>query len=429
MQLVIIENTRHIEPFNEPASQLQVLNKTLAQWQLDLVGPLTQGRTTVPDFDAIPASGGERLVVADNLWFDGAFLNAFLERARSLGKPAQAAIQPDDPAYLQHGLDRLTQSYEKRSDLYYAPLWYFTGEVTRRVDPVVISSGARAVTQRFRPASSATDSGNLTWHLPQRAVCPVDTWVHLFFINNVFGIATRAAQFEQRMTSRGFQLRARWRSLIERKPALATSAYVRAGQNCSIDPGTVFRGPVYLGDNVTIGPGCVISQSIIGSNVTLAQGNHLHLSVIGDGCYFPWQANAIMSTFMPGSTGAQNSSIPNSVVGRDTRLGAGVIFSDTNLLPQPLQATFNYQSVDLALPTLGVCVGHNCRIGAGLIVNPALSIESDVVLLASSNRRAIMNNISYEESDHHALPDIADLHPRQYPRDYEQDQRSLESQW
>jgi hypothetical protein len=151
--------------------------------------------------------------------------------------------------------------------------------------------------------------------------------------------------------------------------------------------------------------------------------------VIDNDCFFPWQANAILSTFMRGSTGAQNSSIPMSVVGRDTRLGAGVIFTDANLLPNPLQVTLNYKSIDLVLPMLGVCVGHNCRIGAGLIVYPALSIESDVVLMPSSNRRVIMNNISYEESDHHALPGIADLHPRQYPRDYEQDQRTLESQW
>ena len=45
--------------------------------------------------------------------------------------------------------------------------------------------------------------------------------------------------------------------------------YVKIGKNCSIDPSTVFQGPVSIGDNVTIGPGCVITQCVIGNNVTL----------------------------------------------------------------------------------------------------------------------------------------------------------------
>ena len=203
MRLGIIANTHHIEPFNEPASKLRVLNKTLAQWQTDLLGPLIQGSTTVPDFDSIPSSGGELLVVADNLWFDGAFLTQFVDQARKLGKPAQAAFQPDDPAFLQLGLDRLTQSYEQRSDLYYVPLWYFPDEATRRVDPIIISSGARSIKQRYRPDGADGTASELIWRLPQRAVCAVDTWIHLFFINIVFGVYSRAAQFERRMTSRG----------------------------------------------------------------------------------------------------------------------------------------------------------------------------------------------------------------------------------
>jgi hypothetical protein len=50
-----------------------------------------------------------------------------------------------------------------------------------------------------------------------------------------------------------------------------------------------------------------------------------------------------------------------------------------------------------------------------LVIYPARTIESDVVLIASPSRRMIMKNISFEESDHHATRG-AHLHPRQYPR-------------
>jgi len=63
---------------------------------------------------------------------------------------------------------------------------------------------------------------------------------------------------------------------------------------------------------------------------------------------------------------------------------------------------------------LGGCVGHNCRLGSGLIVYPARTIESDVVLFASPERRVIAKNIYHEDSDHHKVG--SDSHPRLYPR-------------
>jgi hypothetical protein len=50
-----------------------------------------------------------------------------------------------------------------------------------------------------------------------------------------------------------------------------------------------------------------------------------------------------------------------------------------------------------------------------LIVFPARTIESDVVLFASHERRVIDRDVQYEDSDHHKLP-FSKLHPRLYPR-------------
>jgi hypothetical protein len=50
-----------------------------------------------------------------------------------------------------------------------------------------------------------------------------------------------------------------------------------------------------------------------------------------------------------------------------------------------------------------------------MIIFPARTIESDVVLLASHDRRVIDKDIRYEESDHHRLS-FARLHARLYPR-------------
>jgi len=104
------------------------------------------------------------------------------------------------------------------------------------------------------------------------------------------------------------------------------------------------------------------------------------------------------------------------VIGRNSFIGAGNTFTDYNLIPAPIRAMGGTAVLEESnRPVLGGCVGHNCRIGSGMIMYPARTIESDVVLFASPERRVIAKNITYEESDHHQLK-AADKHERLYPR-------------
>jgi len=65
-------------------------------------------------------------------------------------------------------------------------------------------------------------------------------------------------------------------------------------------------------------------------------------------------------------------------------------------------------------PVIGSAVGHNCRLGSGMVVYPARTIESDVVLAASKERRVIDKSVRYEDSDHHNFK-FSGLHKRLYP--------------
>jgi acetyltransferase-like isoleucine patch superfamily enzyme len=119
---------------------------------------------------------------------------------------------------------------------------------------------------------------------------------------------------------------------------------------------------------------------------------------------------------MENSMIAQNTCLQMCVVGRNTFIGAGSTFTDFNLLSAPIRARDgNGQLIYSNRPVMGGCVGHNCRLGAGLTIFPARAIESDVVLFASSDRHVIERDIRYEDSDHHQLA-FASIHPRLYPR-------------
>jgi carbonic anhydrase/acetyltransferase-like protein (isoleucine patch superfamily) len=116
------------------------------------------------------------------------------------------------------------------------------------------------------------------------------------------------------------------------------------------------------------------------------------------------------------------------VIGRNSFIGAGTTFTDFNLLPSLIKATDHAGNIgDTGQPVLGGCVGHNCRIGAGLLIYPARMIESDVILTARPERRVIMKNITYEQSDHHQMaPRTAALHQRLYMRGVVDDNQLLD---
>jgi UDP-N-acetylglucosamine diphosphorylase / glucose-1-phosphate thymidylyltransferase / UDP-N-acetylgalactosamine diphosphorylase / glucosamine-1-phosphate N-acetyltransferase / galactosamine-1-phosphate N-acetyltransferase len=151
----------------------------------------------------------------------------------------------------------------------------------------------------------------------------------------------------------------------------------------------------------------------------VSQGYQLMLSVVGDGTFLTFRAALFMTTVMDNSMVAQNTCLQMCVIGRNSFVGAGSTFTDYNLLPAPLKARDGHVILrNSNRPVLGSCVGHNCRLGAGMVIYPARTIESDVVLVGSKDRRIIDRDVTYEEGDHHRLS-AATLHQRLYPREGE----------
>jgi acetyltransferase-like isoleucine patch superfamily enzyme len=180
----------------------------------------------------------------------------------------------------------------------------------------------------------------------------------------------------------------------------------------------LIHGPTTIGDNVTIGAGVVIENSIIGNNVNISQGSQIMLSVLGDGTFLPFRAAIFMTTLMENAMVAQNTCLQMCVIGRNTFIGAGSTFTDFSLIPTPLRALDGKGNLAPAnREVLGGCVGHNCRIGSGMLVMPARTIESDVVLIASEERRVISRHISFADSDHHNLPSSSVHVPLYQPED------------
>ncbi len=416
MLKIILQNKRSVAPFNEPARDLRIQNKPLWLNQRDLLAPYTRHELELPPGARLPQTREACIVVADNLWFDEPYIRAFIRAAVSRGTPARAAFSCNDPAFREHCLP-LSVSYTPDGEKYLADLWYYPNGPQPGAEPLVIDLLSKEIGYYHVPTYMASDGGDLVYQVPLRSLIAIDTWVHIFIADTVFGLFGRGARFEDRLNRDVlFKLSILGCALYEGKQLLESSGVVKIGRNCVIDPSAIIHGPTTIGDNVTVGAGAVIENCIIGDNVNVSQGCQLMLSVVGDGTFLPFRASMFMTTIMDNSMVAQNTCLQMCVVGRNSFIGAGNTFTDFNLVSAPIKARDSNGQLKLSnRPVLGGCVGHNCRIGAGLIIYPARMIESDVVLVSSKERRVVDKDIYIEDSDHYRFT-AANLHRRLYPR-------------
>ncbi len=419
MRKIILRDERHIHPFNEEARDLRVQNKPLWLHQRDVLTRHCRQELEVRGLDEIPP-GGETIVYRDNLLFDQDYIDAFLAEARQSGRACRAAFGPDNKTFHAHARP-LSTSYSrvgKGNDLYFADLWYLPkGVLENDLKPIIIKFLSREIGYYRVPTYMAADQGDLVYQVPLRGLLAIDSWVHIFVADVIYGLFGRGARFEHRLEhDLLYNLNVLGHALLESKQLLECSALVRVGKNCVIDPSAIIHGPTVIGDNCNIGAGVVIENCTIGDNVNISQGCQLMLSTVADGAFLPFRAALFMTTVMENAMVAQNTCLQLCVIGRNTFIGAGNTFTDYNLLPAPIRAlNADGELKEANAPVLGGCVGHNCRVGSGLVIYPARTVESDVVLFASNNRRVIDRNIAYEDSDHHATR-IAHLHKRLYPR-------------
>jgi carbonic anhydrase/acetyltransferase-like protein (isoleucine patch superfamily) len=416
MLKVILNAPNPITPFNEAARDLRIQNQPLWLHQRNVLAPYTTRELELKPGQRMPLDREETIVYRDNLFFDEEYIRAFVAAARKKGRACRAAFSAEDPAFKEHALP-LSTSYTPAGGVFLADLWYYPKGPVADVDPLTIDLEAREIGYYHVPTYMADQSGDLTFQVPLRALLAIDSWVHVFIADVVYGLFARGARFEKRLEEDlGFKLGILGRALYEGRQILETSALVKVGKNCVIDPHATIHGPTTIGDNVIINAGAVIENCTIGNNVNISQDVQLMLSVVGDGAFLPFRAALFMTTVMENSMIAQNTCLQMCVVGRNTFIGAGSTFTDYNLIPAPLRALDGKGKLSYSnRPVIGSAVGHNCRLGSGMIVYPGRTIESDVVLVASKDRRVIDRDVRYEDSDHHKLKS-AQLHKRLYPR-------------
>ncbi|MBV6392573.1 MAG: Bifunctional protein GlmU [Anaerolineales bacterium] len=402
MLKVILNAPNHVMPFCEPARELRIQNSPLWLHQRNLLAPYVTREMELKQGERVKPVREQTLMYRDNLFFDKPYIEAFMTEALKRNRPVRAAFRADDPAFREHA-HPLSTSYTPAGSLYLADLWYYPNGPVAGAEPLVIDMQSREIGYYHVPTYMGDQSGDLVFQVPLRSLIAIDSWVHVFIADMVFGQFSRGARFEQRLKEDiAFKVKILGKAIYEGCQVLECSELVKIGKGCVIDPSAVIHGPTIIGDNVTVNAGAVIENCVVGSNVNISQDVQLMLSVVGDGAFLPFRTALFMTTIMENTMVAQNTCLQMCVVGRNTFIGAGSTFTDYNLIPVPLRARDGNGDLSLSnRPVLGGCVGHNCRIGSGMIIYPARTIESDVVLAASAERRVLDRDVSFSQSDHH----------------------------
>lgn len=440
MERIIIRDYANIPPFAEPARELRILNKPLWLLQRDLLKSYCKGSTEIDSIaeldQKVPFSDKELLIYRDNLFFNAALIDAFIVAARRSERPCQLAFRLSDGSIARHatqladGIVRrdntaylLEHGEEQRGDVRVVELFYFPAGRRDEPIPLVIDTDSHEMGYYHIPSYMASQ-GDLTYQIPLRALLSVESWIHVFMANVIMGVFSMAADQDVKMGKArlkdiGSWKGDDWRLFIEklrfstaaiwerlnpfedpwRNHFLSSRALVKVGKRCSIDPTAVIHGPTIIGDDVYIGPGVVIANSIIGNNVNVMQGSQVMLSVVSDRCFLPFNAGLFMTTLMENSMVAQNSTLQLCVVGRNTFIGANNCFTDFNLRSEPIKVIHKGRPVELSMPVLGSAVGHNVKIGSGFVVYPGRMIESNAVIIFDNDNNLIRRTVAGHDLD------------------------------
>ncbi len=127
-------------------------------------------------------------------------------------------------------------------------------------------------------------------------------------------------------------------------------------EGCTVEPGAVLVGPAVVEAGTTIRTGAYVRQ-----NVILGRG-----SIVGA------HSEVKGSILLPEARAPHQNYVGDSILGRDTNLGAGTICSNVKNVGR--EVTFRHAGavVHTGLRKLGAILGDGCRTGCNTVLNPGV---------------------------------------------------------
>lgn len=176
--------------------------------------------------------------------------------------------------------------------------------------------------------------------------------------------------------------------------SFGTSA-IRGGWDIGTDEDVFLRGPVYVGRNVRLRKGAVITgPCFIGDDVIIGQGCRVKHAVIRRGAEIQFGTRAA-----------------NCVIGAHVFIGAGAVLNDRQLNGKSVvyrrRPVLYGSELDTKCNKLGLMAGDGCQIGGGAVFAPGVILGREVTVAEGVRLRQpayYQSNCGPEEDDASFIP-------------------------
>ncbi|MEE2829340.1 MAG: hypothetical protein VX498_09140, partial [Myxococcota bacterium] len=147
----------------------------------------------------------------------------------------------------------------------------------------------------------------------------------------------------------------------------------------------------------SLGPGCeigayaIVRGSMLGEGVSIEDGAHVQMSVLADRSRVARQTSVLASVLMEGAHSAQGV-MQMSVLGRHAATTSASWFMDVRITGSVrVESGDDRGLLDAGTRFLGCDVGHDCFVGAGVIVAPGRMLPGRSKIIADP--RTCMSSI------------------------------------
>ncbi len=321
----------------------------------------------------------EFLLIRDDLYFSASALQRFLavsaKQPGSSGCALEAGPFTEFTKFLQDL--RTEQDASSGAELVAYGMYRCRGQLPSTGDLKTIPLARIEAKQTARPIEPGTVlpismSPSFTPAFSDATLLHVCHWANLWLLNLVVLMDTLRSTF----LGNRFSVILRALSALSLDKQKIAQRFVVKGKGCQIHPTAVVQASI-LGDGVKIGAYSVVRGSILGDGVHISDQSIVTGTIFGANSFDSPNGLARMCVVYPGT---QAGKIQGTVVGRNVFMALVCRLLDVKF-EGSVKVLHKGRIEDTGMNFLGVCVGHNARIGADVWVVPGREIPNGMSIV------------------------------------------------
>jgi acetyltransferase-like isoleucine patch superfamily enzyme len=386
MRVFLAPAAATVSPLDEPARDAVVLDRTLGQAMASELAAVGLERVNVASLEEgesrARAEAEGAFVLLDSVIASRVVVQRFVKAARTrAGSVALVCALPKGLGidFLSHveGLDP-SEPKGGGAAVWTAPFYFLRGAAVSlaSAEPLVLPYKEQIL--RFPVPVAVLGSSEHVVGMSESYLCNVSHWVHVLRVNTAaiagwwfdrlrWGVVLGPAWIAWRLLS-GFP----WRGgrLAGGMKSVSWSAKVH--HSAHLELSIVKR-------KATIGAHATVRNSFIDEGANIGDGARIFGSVIGKGAFVATNAIVFGAVVYPEAFAAQHI-VQASILGRRSCVLAASYFFDVNFF-RNIRVPHRGKLMDCGAQFLGVCVGPNTRVGAGVWVGSGREIPKNALLV------------------------------------------------